>query len=140
MTFVALAPRPHARVRLVLAALLSLGAVACGGIALIDDGGSGGNGTQIPPGLGTCADLDLTADVPIEQCLTATRCELRATFAGVSIAERCENGGCTLVIDGDVACTCPKDQIDFASTCGNGVPTCHAWKLDWTDVTSCSTP
>ncbi len=127
------------RVVLSLAALLSL--AGCGAnVVFQDDGGEAGGGGSAA----WCADVSFDFEAPASVCLAGSTCELNGVLPdGRTVRETCVTGKtstCTLSVDDVPTCACPEDRIDYASACGNGVPTCADWKIDWSDIGACDIP
>lgn len=124
-------------------ACLPLG--GCGAnVVFQGDEGSAGAGGAGGAGAGSCSDISFDFDAPATVCTTSAACELSGLLPdGRTVQETCTIGKtstCALTIDGEQTCTCPFNRIDFASTCGNGVPTCADWHVDWSDIEPCPVP
>lgn len=117
--------------------------MGCGGKVTFVEGSKGGQGGE---GGGAaaldCADVSFDFDQPISMCGgIGAVCSITGVLPnGHALRETCAadpTPTCALFVDNVKVCTCPADQIDFANQCGNGVPTCFAWKVDYGDVTPC---
>jgi hypothetical protein len=75
-------------------------------------------------------------------CTMPDVCEIAGSLAdGREVRETCTISpvvACELVVNGVRICSCPKERIDWSETCGNGVPTCDGWVVDYTTITTCS--
>lgn len=79
------------------------------------------------------ADL-LTAPLNgADAILTAESCSFVASQGGHQHRIHCDGEVCRWYVDDVLLCTC--EELDYASTCGNGVPMCAAW-LQYFDFSS----
>lgn len=125
---------------------LSLILAGCGGnVVFIDDGETSGGGrspsTVTSSGGFDCGDVSFDFDVPPLVCTNGTTgCELIGQMPdGRAVRESCDGSTlqCSLFIDDVLVCTCPAEHIDFANTCGNGVPLCSDWHMNLSTAEQC---
>jgi hypothetical protein len=95
--------------------LCSLAALsACGGRVVVDE----------KAGPASCELPQLAAEGPFTAETCAGRCTLGAVGEdGAPVRLACDGQRCVLFVDGAERCTCT--ELDFASTCANGVPLCQ---------------
>ena len=89
-----------------------------------------------------CEEVTFDIADATEECFGDATCSLSSRLADgrVGVIE-CTNLGeapsCELRIEGELACVCAADTIDFANVCSNGVPTCSDWSINRIDLVPC---